>query len=105
MVQVLDAGDMFLYDSQACWQVHEPAVTADLKLKTSYPIEENPTNCCRCSRLLDRCMPHVSYAVLCMSIHASATGRFADVVSCEEPEWSAMGASLTNEPVLEISPI
>jgi len=64
VVQVLDAGDMFLYDSQACWQVHEPTVTAALKLKTSYPVDDNPANCCSCGRPLDRHQPHVSYAVL-----------------------------------------
>ena len=115
VVQVLDAGDMFLYDSQACWQVHEPTVNAALKLKTSYPVDDNPSNCCRCGRPLDRCQPHVSYAVLCMSVHATATGGFADVVSdeefavlchdCEEPEWPGMAAALAIEPALEISPI
>lgn len=114
-VQVLDAGEMFVYDSPACWQVHEPTVAAALKLKDSYPVDDNPSNCCRCGRQLNRYQPHVSYAVLCLSVHATATGGFADVVSdeefavlchdCEEPEWPGMAAALAIEPALGISPI
>jgi hypothetical protein len=84
-------------------------------LKTSYPVDDKQANCCRCGRQLNRCLPHVSYAVLCMTVHASATGGFADVVSyeefavlchdCEEPEWPGMAAALAIESALEISPI
>jgi hypothetical protein len=81
VVHVLDAGDMFVYDSQACWQAHQPTVIAALKLKTSYPVDDNPADCCRCGRPLDRRPPHVSYAVLCMAVHSSATGGFADMLS------------------------
>ena len=83
-VHVLDASDMFVYDRQSCWQVHEPVVIAALQLKTSYPVDEIPCSCCRCGRSVERRLPHVSYVVLCMHVSFSATGGVADVLSDEE---------------------
>jgi hypothetical protein len=95
-IRITSSQEMFRYDSQNCWLVHEPAIAQELKLKTTYPPATPMTLCCRCGAPVNRTQPHVSYAIMAMSLQDAPEGWIADVLSdkefavlcpeCEEPD-------------------
>ena len=63
-VSVLSALEMFHYDGQDCRKLHEPQVTAEMKLQSTYPKGSSTVPCSRCGAPVDRQLPHVSYGYL-----------------------------------------
>ena len=95
-INIMMSQEMFRYDSKGCWEVHEPSITQELKLKTTYPLSTPMTPCCRCGDPVNRSQAHVSYAITCMELQDAPEGWIADVLSdkefavlcpeCEEPD-------------------
>lgn len=104
IITITSSQEMFRYDSQDCWQAHESVIAEELKLMTTYPPATPMTPCCRCGAPVDRAMPHVSYAIMAMSLQDAPDGWIADVLSdkefavlcpeCEEPDPPEAEASM-----------
>jgi len=101
-INTLLSQQMFVYDSQECWHLHEPAVASELKLKTTHPSSSPFTPCCRCGTAVDRSLPHISYAITAMNLQEAPDGWLGEVIDskefavlcrdCEEPDEPAAEA-------------
>ncbi|MFO1396870.1 MAG: hypothetical protein U1F48_07375 [Burkholderiales bacterium] len=54
---------LYLYCSDACWDVHQALITSALGLVHTYPATNFVTPCCRCGKPVDRTEPHVAYVI------------------------------------------
>jgi hypothetical protein len=64
--------------------VHAPTVAAELKLKTIYPPSSAKPPCCRCGRLVDRSLPHISYTMTEMNMEYGEGDWVGNVVKDKE---------------------
>ena len=54
---------MFIYCCHQCWHLHQPVVTAELQLQSTYPAYSFVTPCSRCGGAVDRTQHHVNYSI------------------------------------------
>ncbi len=54
---------LYLYCSEACWDVHQAEIVRALALTQTYPAQGFVTPCCRCGKPVDRTEPYVDYSV------------------------------------------
>lgn len=92
-LKVLQAQELFRYDSQECRSSHEPAIVAELQLQATYPAGGQFVPCSRCAAPVNRNLPHASYTFLEVEMEDwTVTKVIADTelavlcAECEEPD-------------------
>ena len=92
-LKVLQAQELFRYDSQECRSSHEPAIVAELQLHATYPVGGQFVPCSRCAAPVNRNLPHVSYSFLEVEMEDwTVTRVISDIelavlcAECEEPD-------------------
>ena len=93
IIKVIQAHELFRYDDQGCRNVHEPKIVAELKLKSTYPGTGTTAPCSRCSAMVDRRLPHVSYSFMEAEMESWVVTKVIDDTElavlcreCEEPD-------------------
>jgi hypothetical protein len=101
-IHVLEAQEMFRYNSQHCRSLQEPQIIAELQLKTTYPSNSaDVVPCSRCGATVDRNLPHVSYCFLEAEMENWIMTKVVDDTelavlcnACEEPDQPATQAAI-----------
>lgn len=110
-IHVLEAQEMFRYDSQECKSSQEPHIIADLQLKTTYPSATGDVvPCSRCAAPVDRNLPHVSYCFMESEVEGWTVTKVIDDTelavlcsACEEPDDPATQAEVATTQTRERS--
>ncbi|MBL0245046.1 MAG: hypothetical protein IPQ22_13980 [Rhodoferax sp.] len=101
-IKILQAQEMFRYDSQDCRSLQEPHIFAELQLKTTYPSGSGDVvPCSRCGATVDRNLLHVRYSFLeaemanCPMTNVIDDTELAVLCNaCEEPDQPATQAAV-----------
>lgn len=101
-IKILQAQEMFRYDSQHCKSLQEPQIIADLQLTTTYPSGSGDVvPCSRCAASVDRNQPHVTYCFLEGEMENWTMTKVVDDTelavlcsACEEPDDPATQAAV-----------
>ena len=96
-IKILQAQEMFRFDSQDCKSLQEPQIIAELQLKTAYPSGSGDVvPCSRCGAPVDRNLPHVSYCFLEAEMENWTMTKVIDDTelavlcsACEDPDQPA----------------